>query len=100
MYLINISLKPNDDDEKTASAKFSSHVEWFTKYFDNGTFLMLGPYLNKDHTGVIIAQVETREELEKILSEDVYHPLNLANYEINEFKPIKIASNIADFAKS
>lgn len=97
MYLVNISLKPNNDDEQTSAERFALHREWFAKHFEKGTFLMLGPYLNKEHTGVIIAQAENQSELEKILAEDVYYPLGMANYEINEFKPAMIAGNLADY---
>ena len=97
MYLLNISLKPNNDDEQTAAERLALHREWLAKYFALGTFLMLGPYLDKEHSGVIIAQAESKGALESILAEDVYYPLNTANYEINEFKPAMIAKNIADF---
>ncbi|AGH37418.1 YCII-related protein [Bibersteinia trehalosi USDA-ARS-USMARC-188] len=46
---------------------------------------MLGPYLDQAHAGVIIAQAESREALDKILAEDIYFP-NLADYEVREFK--------------
>ena len=97
MYLINIALKPNNDDEQTAAKRFALHREWFAKYFDNGTFLLLGPYLDRDHSGVIIAQAKNKAELEKVIAEDVYYPLGTASYEISEFKPVMIANNIANY---
>lgn len=99
MYLINVVLKPNDDDEQTAAEQFALHREWFAKYFGNGTFLMLGPYQDRYHSGVIIAQAKSKAELEKVIAEDVYYPQNTASYEISEFKPIMIANNMTDYLR-
>ncbi|MFZ7173311.1 hypothetical protein ACLSYX_00455 [[Pasteurella] aerogenes] len=45
---------------------------------------------------MIIAQTESREQLESILAEDVYYP-NLADYQIREFKAAMVAENIQQF---
>ncbi|GKV93943.1 hypothetical protein H2Y56_13315 [Pectobacterium aroidearum] len=97
MFLINISLKDSHTDDKTADQRFEQHRHWFAKYFKEGNFLILGPYQDKEHAGVIIAQAENREALEKILAEDVYYPLDLANYDVHEFNAIFVADNIKQF---
>ncbi|MDG0798420.1 YciI family protein [Pectobacterium punjabense] len=97
MFLINISLKDSDTDEETAAKRFEQHRNWFAKHFKEGNFLILGPYQDKEHAGVIIAQAENREALEKILAEDVYSPLDLANYDVHEFDAILVADNIKQF---
>ncbi|MGQ8821404.1 YciI family protein [Bibersteinia trehalosi] len=85
MYIINIALKMDKIPAEQAEQMFNTHRAWFAQYFEQGNFLMLGPYLDQAHTGVIIAQAESREALDKILAEDVYFP-DLADYEVREFK--------------
>lgn len=90
MYLINIAV--NDDlSPEQHEALFSRHVSWFQQYFDAGKFVLIGPYSDRERAGVIIAQTESREELDAILKEDAYYP-NLAEYEIREFIPKMVGS--------
>lgn len=75
-------------------------AEWFKKYFQAGKFLMLGPYIDTEaHEGVIFAETESPEELQKILEEDCYYP-NFADYHIREFAPKMIATDIARAIKA
>ncbi|WP_263064798.1 YciI family protein [Dickeya dadantii] len=97
MFLINISLKEHLADEETAASRFEQHSQWFSKHFQEGRFLMLGPYQDKHHAGVIIAQAESRVALERVLSEDIYYPLGLADYEIREFKAALISGDIKNY---
>lgn len=85
MYIINIVLKMDKIPAEQAESMLNAHRAWFAQYFEQGNFLMLGPYLDQDHAGVIIAQTENREALDTILAEDVYFP-DLADYEVREFK--------------
>lgn len=96
MYLIDISIKPSDLSEAEQAQQLDAHRAWFAKYFQQGNFLLLGPYLDKARAGVIIAQTESREKLEQILTEDVYYP-DLADYQIREFKTAMVAENIQQF---
>lgn len=96
MYIINITVNADLPEEKQKEM-FLLHVEWFKKHFQEGKFLMLGPFIDTDkHAGVIIASTESREELDAILKEDCYYP-DFAKYEIREFEPKMIAENMADF---
>ncbi|QPB42009.1 YciI family protein [Rodentibacter haemolyticus] len=98
MYIINITVKPTLSEEKQ-NALFPIHAEWFKKYFQNGKFLILGPYIDTEaHAGVIFAETENREELQKILEEDCYYP-DLADYDIREFAPKMIAADITEAIK-
>lgn len=96
MYLIDISLKNESLSEEEQAKQLAAHRAWFAKYFQQGNFLLLGPYLDKERAGVIIAQIESRKQLESILAEDVYYP-NLADYQIREFKAAMVAENIQQF---
>jgi len=44
-----------------------------------------------------ILRIETRAELDAILSEDVYQPFGGATYEVHEFKAAMVADNIKDY---
>lgn len=92
MYLINITVNADVSEEKQ-NEMFPVHTEWFKKYFQEGKFVMLGPYLNEKNAGVIFAAGISRDELQKILEEDCYYP-NFAQYEIREFAPKLIAADI------
>ena len=90
MYLINITVN-EDVSAEQHEALFSRHVSWFQQYFDAGKFVLIGPYSDRQRAGVIIAQTESREELDAILREDAYYP-KLAEYEIREFIPKMIGN--------
>ncbi|MDG2951217.1 YciI family protein [Exercitatus varius] len=96
MYLIDISLKNESLSKEEQAKQLDAHRAWFAKYFQQGNFLLLGPYLDKERAGVIIAQTENRAQLEQILAEDVYYP-DLADYQIREFKAAMVAENIQQF---
>lgn len=93
MYLITIAIKENFfKDESIAEQRLIAHRNWFSEYYDKGNFLLIGPSISFEKSGIIVAQVENREELENILKKDSYYP-GLAEYRINEFTANKIADN-------
>lgn len=95
MYIIDITVNDNLT-EAQHNELFPQHAAWFKKFFEAGNFLMLGPFNERERAGVIIAQAESRAELDAILAQDCYYP-NLAKYEIHEFTPKMIAQNIERF---
>lgn len=95
MFVIDIQIT-EQHDEQTAAERLAQHRAWFKKYFDHGVFLLLGPYLDKAHAGMVLAQAESRAEIEKIVAEDVYFP-NGATYEIRELQANLIADNITAY---
>lgn len=95
MYIIDITVK-EDITPAQHEELFPKHAAWFAKYHQAGNFLIVGPIIDRERAGVIIAQAENRAELECILAEDSYYP-NLATYVISEFTPKMVASNIEQF---
>ena len=97
MFLINETVLT----EKIAAEKqenlFAEHRAWFMKHFQEGDFLIVGPYKDWAASGIMLAQAESREALEEILKEDVYYADKLALYDVHEFIPAKIAKNICEF---
>lgn len=95
MYIISIAVN-SDITAEQQDILFPRHVAWFKKFFDAGKFLVIGPYTDSQRAGVIIAQAESRAELESILQEDSYYP-SLAQYDIREFSPNMIAKDLQRF---
>lgn len=98
MYIINITVN-SEVTEQTQNEMFPVHVTWLEKYFKNGKFLMLGPYIDTDaHAGVIFSQTTSRDELQSILEEDCYYP-DFARYDVREFAPKFVAENFNTVVK-
>lgn len=98
MFIISQDLKPEKIPEGKGGELFQNHVAWFTKHFEKGDFLLVGPYTDREMSGLMICAAETREELESILKEDVYYAEGMAVYDVRPFKGIKISAHFADYA--
>jgi uncharacterized protein YciI len=86
MYLIHITIKTDQLPAGQADALLAQHRAWFTRHFEAGDFLLLGPYLDQPAAGLIVAQAPSRDALAGMLAEDVYHPNGWADYTVREFK--------------
>lgn len=91
MFIINQTLKPEKIPAGKGEELFKSHVEWFTRHFEQGDFLLVGPYTDKEMAGIMITAAETREAVEDILRDDVYYADGIADYEVRAFKAGRIA---------
>jgi len=92
MYLINLTIKESSD-ARQAAQHLVAHRAWYTKYFNQGNFKLVGPSKTFDRAGVIIAQASNRSALSRILAQDAYYP-DLADYRVEEFAAKMIAENI------
>ncbi|MBR2215737.1 MAG: hypothetical protein IJ849_08280 [Selenomonadaceae bacterium] len=97
MFIINQTLKAEKIPAGKGEELFQKHVAWFTRHFEQGNFLLVGPYTDKEMAGIMICNAESREAVEDILKEDVYYADGIADYEVRSFKAGKIAANFADF---
>jgi uncharacterized protein YciI len=75
-------LKPPDEVERHAAG----HIAYLKKYHAEGTFIASGQTVNPEEGGAIVAAGVSREELEKIIAEDVFLELGLSSYEITSIK--------------
>ncbi|MCW9699656.1 MULTISPECIES: YciI family protein [unclassified Avibacterium] len=92
MFLVQISLDPTNN---VVNALLEAHRVWLKKYAETGVFLLFGPYA--DHKGgVILAQVENKTALQKILAEDVFFHKKLADYQVREFTAKFIANALIE----
>lgn len=94
MYLIDITLKIDIIPAEKSEALLAGHRAWFAKYFEQGYFLLIGPYLDRSAAGVIIARADSRAQLDAILAEDVYWADKLADYRVSEFQAKMVADRI------
>lgn len=97
MFIINQTLNAEKIPAGKGEELFQKHVAWFSKHFEAGDFLLVGPYTDREMAGIMLCGVETREAVEEILQEDVYYEGGMANYEVRSFKAGKIAGNFADY---
>lgn len=97
MYIINQTLDPKKIPSEKGEELFQKHVAWFTRHFEQGDFILVGPYTDKEMAGIMITAAETREAVEAILKEDVYYADGMAEYEVHSFKAGKIAKNFATY---
>lgn len=98
MYLIDITLKTDIIPAGQSEALLAGHRAWFAKYFEQGYFLLIGPYLDRSGAGVIIARADSRAQLDAMLAEDVYWADKLADYQVREFQANLIAKQLHEWA--
>ena len=99
MFIINETVLTEKIAAEKQEKLFAEHRAWFMKHFQEGDFLIVGPYKDWAASGIMLAQAESREALEEILKEDVYYADKLALYDVHEFIPAKIAKNICEFER-
>jgi uncharacterized protein YciI len=74
-------------------AHMGAHVEFLTKYYEAGHFLVSGRKLPRDG-GIIIAVGASRQQIEAIAEEDPFYTQGLADVRITEFRASQRASDI------
>ena len=62
-----------------------AHMKFLKKYYGSGNFLVSGRKVPRDG-GIILADAASREEIERIVSEDPFVKLGLADFRIIEFR--------------
>ena len=96
MFIISEYLNPENIPQDQAESLFQQHAEWFTKHFNLGHFVLVGPYLDIPKAGVMLSNLNSREELDAILAEDVFAKDNMARYEVHEFKVAMVSTLTAE----
>lgn len=97
MFIINETLNPEKIPAGKGEELFKQHVDWFTRHFEQGDFLLVGPYTDKEMAGIMLSGLESREALEDVLKEDVYYADGVANYEVRTFMAGKIAKDFSSY---
>lgn len=93
MFIISLTYKkPIADVEQ----HIAGHIAFLEKYYAMEKFIFSGRK-NPRTGGIILANNVTREEVEKIISEDPFNLQNVADYEITEFTPTKYDERFGQF---
>lgn len=96
MFIISEYLNPENIPQDQAESLFQQHAEWFTKHFNLGDFVLVGPYLDIPKAGVMLSNLTSREELDAVLAEDVFAKDDMARYEVHEFKAAMVSKIAAE----
>nr|WP_205397095.1 YciI family protein [Streptococcus lutetiensis] len=96
MYLIDITIKENKVSADKADELLAGHRAWFGAQAQAGNFLLVGPYRDKAMAGLVVAQANSRAELDELIAKDAYYP-DMAIYDVHEFQANIIAENITDY---
>ena len=65
-------------------ANMTPHVKFLKKYYDKRVFVASGRKVPRTG-GIILALAESKNEIEKIMSEDPFVSGNLAEFKVTEF---------------
>ena len=63
-----------------------AHAEYLKDEYARGSFLASGRKVPRTG-GIILSNIESRDELKEILANDPFHKAGVATYEITEFAP-------------
>lgn len=93
MFIVSLTYtSPIEDIERF----LSEHVEYLDAQYASGHFQLSGRKVPRTG-GLIIATVNSREELELILAKDPFYRERLATYEVTEIVPTKSSRALAFF---
>lgn len=71
-------------------ARTPEHREYLKAQYAKGLLLVSGPYVPRT-AGVLWAQASDRSEIEEMTSQDPFFTHGIADYEIQEWKPVMFA---------
>jgi len=95
MFIISLNyIVPLGELDKHMEA----HVKYLKKYYAADVFIMSGRKVPRTG-GIIIAQADSKEILEKIITEDPFHQHRLAEFEITEFLASQSHTGLKDLLK-
>ena len=92
MFVIELMYKA---ELKDIDEHMTAHVRFLKKYYASGHFLVSGRKIPRDG-GIILAVGDSREEIERIIKEDPFHQLGLAEFRVIEFRASQRADDIQE----
>lgn len=81
MFIINLTYKP---ELEKIDQLLDEHIEYLNKQYKLKNFLASGRKIPRTG-GIILSNVESKPELEKIIEKDPFKKNELADYELTEF---------------
>ncbi|AZA84996.1 GTP cyclohydrolase [Chryseobacterium lactis] len=93
MFIISLTYKVALEN---VEQHLPEHNVFLQKYYDSGKFIASGRKEPRSG-GIIIANAQSKNEIEQIISEDPFYTHQIADYEITEFIPSKYNDNFKFF---
>lgn len=91
MFIINLTYKT---ELEKVDQFIEPHIDYLNKQYELGHFIASGRKVPRTG-GIILSNVASRSELEKIIELDPFKKYDLADYEITEFVPSKTSQELA-----
>lgn len=90
MFIVLLTyVKPLDEVDRHIEA----HKAYLDKYYGLGNFIASGPKVPRTG-GVILANCESRQEVDRIIAEDPFYQAGVAEYEVVEFVASRAVSTL------
>ena len=90
MFIINLTYKA---ELEKIDQFLNEHIEFLNKQYELGHFLASGRKIPRTG-GIILSNVKSKSELEKIIEKDPFKKNELANYQLTEFVPSKTCDKL------
>lgn len=90
MFIINLTYKTGLE---VVDQFLDKHVEFLNEQYELGYFIASGRKIPRTG-GIILSNIESRLELEKIINKDPFKKNELADYELIEFVPSKTCDEL------
>lgn len=90
MFVVSLTYKVELSE---VDKHIDAHISYLEEQYKSGNFLASGRKVPRTG-GIILAQAESREELEAIIRVDPFFEADVADYEITEFVPTKTAKGL------
>ncbi len=90
MFIINLTYKT---ELGKIDQFLNEHIEFLNEQYELGHFLASGRKIPRTG-GVILSNIKSKSELEKIIEKDPFKKHELASYELTEFVPSKTCDEL------
>lgn len=90
MFIINLTYK---SDLEKVDQFLNDHIEFLNEQYELKNFLASGRKIPRNG-GIILSNIDSRNELENILEKDPFKKNELAEYELIEFIPSKTSNEL------
>jgi uncharacterized protein YciI len=90
MFIINLTYKT---ELENIDKYLTEHIDFLNEQYKQGVFLASGRKVPRTG-GIILAKVDNKSELMKIIEKDPFKINGLADYELTEFIPSKTCDEL------
>lgn len=90
MFIINLTYKT---ELENIDKYLTEHVDFLNEQYEQGIFLASGRKVPRTG-GIILAKIDSKSELMKIIEKDPFKINELADYELTEFIPSKTCDDL------